>query len=146
MNPRPTVPGPAVRAAALLAALVVVGLLPGGCMIVNDQRALALQAATSGYQSALRWGYYETAYGFVDPELRTGKPLPDLYQGLRVGGYDVVQPPAIGADGKATQIVTVDYLFNDRQVMKQLTDRQVWRYDRSVGSWWLVSGLPAFAQ
>ncbi len=133
------------RPAALLAALLA-ALSMGGCMIANDKRDIALQAATARYQSALRWGYYETAYGLVEPTQRTGKPLPGLYEQLKLTGYEVVQAPAVGADGNATQIVTIDYLFNDRQVMKRVTDRQVWRYDPSVGSWWLVSGLPAFKE
>lgn len=142
MNRRATAP--------ILAALALFGLLSGllidGCMIANDKRAIALQAATSRYQSAIRWGYFETAYGLVDPAVRAGKPLPQSFEGLQLTGYDVVQPATVGADGKATQIVTIDYLFNDRQIMRRVTDRQVWRYDPAIGSWWLVSGLPAFKE
>ena len=146
MNRRPTAPiltalAPYGRLAALLSALSL-----GGCMIAKDKREIALQAATTRYQNAIRWGYYENAYELVEPAQRTGKPLPRLYEQLKLTGYDVVQPATVGADGNATQIVTIDYLFNDRQIMKSLTDRQVWRYDPSVGSWWLVSGLPAFKE
>ena len=132
--------------AAILAAFALSALLTGGCMIVNDKREIALQAATTRYQSAIRWGYFETAYGLVDPAVRSGKPLPQSFEGLQLTGYDVVQPPTIEPDGKATQIVAIDYLFNDRQIMRRITDRQVWRYDPAIGSWWLVSGLPAFKE
>ncbi len=123
----------------------LVGLLLAGCgTIEKDKRALALQAATSAYQSAIRWGYYETAYGYVDPDLRKGKDLPAMFKDLRLTGYDVVQPPLVTGEGEATQIVTIDYLHEDRQVVKTLTDRQAWRYDPKAKTWWLTSGLPKF--
>ncbi len=136
MNPQPV-----GRPILVLALCALVG---GGCVIMNDQRALALQAATSRYESAIRWGYFETAYGFVDPALRKGKDLPALYKDLRLTGYEVVQQPMEADKGKATQIVTIDYLHEDRQSMMTLTDRQVWQYDKDLKNWWLVSGLPAF--
>jgi hypothetical protein len=138
--------------------LISAALLLAGCGTVEkDKRALGLQAATSGYQSSLRWGYFETAYGYVHPDQRKGKDLPEMYKNLRLTGYDVVQPPLVTgeeprtAKGKgrkepteATQVVAIEYLHEDRQVIKTLTDRQIWRYDPKLESWWLDSGLPKF--
>jgi len=127
------------------ALLALAALLPGGCgTIEKDKRALSLQATTNAYQSALCWGYYETAYGFLDPELRKGKALPPMFQDLRVTGYDVVQPPLIQAEGEATQIVHIDYIHEDRQVVERVTDRQRWRWDPASRTWWLRSGMPGF--
>ncbi len=128
----------------LFVVLALSGLLCSGCMIMNDKRALALQAATTAYQSAIRWGYFETAYGYLDPTQRKGKDLPPLYKDLRITGYEVVQPPLETDGGNATQVVAIDYIHEDRQVMASLTDRQVWHYDKTLKNWWLVSGLPAF--
>ena len=128
-------------------ALVLLGPLLGGCgTIEKDKRALGLQAATAGYQSALRWGYFEIAFGYLHPDQRTGKELPAAFKDLRVTGYDVAQPPVVTGAGQtdATQTVTIDYLYEDRQVVKTLTDRQVWRFDPKLASWWLASGLPKF--
>jgi hypothetical protein len=116
-----------------------------GCAVVEkDRRAVGLQAATSGYQSALRWGYYDTAFGFLPPEQRKTGEIPAILAELRITGYDVSRPPVIQADDSATQVVVIDYLFEDTQVVKQLTDRQVWRWDEEMGTWWLQSGLPKF--
>lgn len=134
-------PQPLARLGIVLA---LCGLLGGGCIFIDDKRALALYAATAAYESAIRWGYFETAFGYLDPDLRKGKQLPPLYKDLRLTGYDVVQPPMEQEKGKATQIVAIDYLHEDRQVMMSLTDRQVWRYDKTLKNWWLVSGLPPF--
>lgn len=119
-------------------------LLTGCATVERDKRAIALQAATNGYQSAIRWGYYETAFGFLHPDLRKDKPLPEGLKDLRVTGYDVVQPPTLQGEDSATQVANIDYLYEDRQVVKRISDRQVWAWDDELNSWWLKSGLPAF--
>ncbi|HSO83113.1 MAG TPA: hypothetical protein VLR48_10935 [Thiocapsa sp.] len=143
---RPPAPGQTTRANLLpILALILISLSSIGCAVVEkDRRAVALQAATHGYQSALRWGYYETALGFLHPDQRKTGALPEPFEELRVTGYDVTQPPVIQADESATQVVAIDYLFEDAQVVKQLTDRQVWRWDDVSNTWWLHSGLPRF--
>lgn len=105
----------------------------------------SLQNATNGYQTALRWGYYENAYAYIDPKQRRDQSLPAVLEGLRLTGYDVIQSPTLReGDDKAIQIVEIEYLHEDRQVVKKLKDRQVWRYDADKKTWWLTSGLPAF--
>ena len=129
-----------VVAVALAAALLV------GCNPVKQDRMTdTLQNATNGYQNALRWGYYENAYGYIHPDRRGAALSPETLEGLRLTGYDVIQPPVMNAEAEtATQIVAIDYLYEDRQVVKQLKDRQLWRYDAEKKGWWLESGLPAF--
>lgn len=128
----------------LVAMTCTATLLTGCASVEKDKRTLALEAATSGYQSAIRWGYYETAFGYVHPDLRKDKPMPESLTDLRLTGYDVVQPPLVQEDDTATQIVNIDYLYEDRQVVKRLTDRQTWAWDPKLESWWLKSGLPPF--
>lgn len=129
----------------LCLALVLSGLLSAGCaMVQKEQRDLSLQAAATAYQSALRWGYFDTAFGYLDPAQRRGKSLPPQLKNLRVTDCEIVQPPVITGPGEATQIVNIDYLYEDRQVVKRLTDHQVWHYDPKINNWWLVSGLPKF--
>jgi hypothetical protein len=130
--------------AAALAAALALALLAGCATAEKDKRQIALQATVSGYESAIRWGYFDTAFGFLHPDLRKGKTLPDSFKDLRLTGYDPIQPPLIQEDDTATQVVVIDYLYEDRQVVKQLTDRQVWAWDPELKSWWLKSGLPAF--
>lgn len=135
---------PLRAAASIVLAVVAAGLLAACGTIEKDRQALGLQAATSGYQSAIRWGYYETALGYVHPDLRKDGKVPPELKNVRLTGYDVVQPPLIQQEGTATQIVDIEYLHEDRQVVKRLTDRQTWRWDERLGSWWLHSGLPRF--
>lgn len=126
-------------------ALLLAATLPACGSVKKDKMVVTLQNATNSYQSALRWGYYENAYGFMDPEKRKDRDLPDNLEGIRLTGYDVVQAPIAKKDSDtAMQIVKIEYLHEDTQVVKELTDRQVWRYDEEAKKWWLESGLPNF--
>lgn len=125
--------------------LMVSAVLAACAPIKQEQLTTALQKATDGYQDALRWGYFESAYGYLHPDQRANRPLPDTFKGLHLTGYEVLQPPMIQPDREtAIQIAAIDYLYEDRQVVRHLTDRQTWRYDPKRKAWWLISGLPDF--
>ena len=122
-----------------------IGIVLTGCAsLEKDRRAIGLEAATNAYQSALRWGDFESAMGLLSPELRGDDELPQNLEDLRITRYEVVQPPLIGADDRATQTVSIEYLFEYNQILRRLTDRQVWRWDEQKNVWWLQSGLPDF--
>ena len=101
----------------MLSLATLVALL--GCNPVKkDRMATSLQNATNGYQSALRWGYYENAFGYVDPEKGKREELPTDLEDIRLTGYDVVQAPVMQpSSDTAVQIVKVEYLRTDRQVV-----------------------------
>lgn len=151
-GPTPRSTRPRLHALTACCCALAILLMATGCgSIKKDKMAVTLQAATHGYQSALRWGYFENAYAFVDPDQRKNTPMPPSLSGLRLTGYDVVQPPGVQKKDDdeddsaiATQIVQIEYLYEDRQVVKSLTDRQIWRWDAEKKAWWLTSGLPAF--
>jgi len=124
--------------------LIVISLLVGCAKLERDKKDMALEAAAAGYGSALRWGYFETASGYVHPDRRDARALARWQDSLRITGYDVVQPAVVGSEDAASQVVRIDYLYEDRQVVHRLVDRQEWRYDPESGSWWLYSGLPRF--
>lgn len=125
-----------------LAAVVAVLLLPGCGKVREEGKSNALEAATAAYGSAIRWGYYETALGYLHPDKRV--EMPASLEDIRVTSYDVVQPPLRQDGESATQVVRIEYLHDDVQRVKNLTDRQTWRYDPEAKGWWLHSGLPAF--
>lgn len=124
-------------------ALCLVAVAVCGCGAVREERKTnALEAAVTGYGAAIRWGYYETAFGFVPPDKR--KAVPRYMENVRVTSYDVVQPPVMQDDDTATQVVHIEYLFEDVQHVHSLTDRQRWHYDPETKTWWLQSGVPQF--
>ena len=140
------------RIAPVARALVALGILlvASGCASYReDRREDALEAATTAYGAALRWGYYETAVGYLHPEKRKIAEVPKDLPNIRLTGYEVVQPPIpLGDDehgvSDQVQVVRIDYLHDDTQSVNTLMDRQVWRYEPEAKTWWLYSGLPAF--
>ncbi|MBK1702049.1 hypothetical protein CKO22_14355 [Thiococcus pfennigii] len=139
----PPAPMPRIRAASPFV-LVLVLVLTGCGQIQRDKQDMALESTLSGYRAALRWGYYETAWGYLHPELREAPLEADWVERVRVVGYDVVQDPVMADETTATQVVQIDYVDEEVQRMHSLADRQVWRYDPDGRRWWLHSGLPAF--
>lgn len=125
--------------------ILVMALLAAGCGdIERGKKDMALESTLSGYRSALRWGYYETAWSYLHPDLRDGSLEVDWAGRVRVVGYDVVQSPVMIDEATVSQVVQINYVDEDVQRMHGLVDRQVWRYAPDEHRWWLYSGLPAF--
>lgn len=123
--------------------LAVAALMLAGCGAIREEKKTsALEAAVTAYGSAIRWGYYETAFGYVHPDKR--KALPANIGDIQVTNYDVVQPPVMQDDDSATQIAQIDYVLRDVQRVRSVSDRQLWRYDQKTKTWWLHSGVPTF--
>lgn len=128
--------------------LILVPLLPPGCgQVQKEKKTKSLEAATLAYGNALRWGYPEMAWNYLDPVIRAGL-LPEQLKlkEIRLTGYDVIQPPLLVAEDQdqVEQWVQIDYVRHDTQVVKSLTDHQIWRYDETAGGWRLHSPPPLF--
>ncbi len=119
-------------------------LFSGCAQIERDKKSMSLEAAVNAYGSAMRWGYFETASGYLHADAHAQVPRPDWTTNLRILSYEVVQPAVLGSDEVANQVVKIDYLYEDEQRVRSLVDRQIWRYDAGSGTWWLYSGLPPF--
>lgn len=127
----------------LFATVCAAMLLLGGCgTIEKDRRAKSMDAALSTYGEALRWGYHDTAYGYVDPDKRM--PVPKYLENVTVTSYEVVQPPIMKNDKELEQVARIEYVHKDTQRLRSLSDRQLWSYDKKAKTWWLQSGVPQF--
>ncbi|AGA33807.1 hypothetical protein TVNIR_2151 [Thioalkalivibrio nitratireducens DSM 14787] len=125
---------------------MLASMLVAGCATVHkDRRVKGLEATANSYQAALRWGDYATAVGMLSPDRRLDEEALDDFSGLRITRYEIVQPPVIHADDRATQTAAIEYVFEYSQVVQRLTDRQQWHWDDASKNWWLASGLPDFA-
>ncbi len=128
--------------------LLILALLSLGCAHVRkEKKTQGLTAATYAYGNALRWGYYDTAWNYLEPVTRSHLS-PDQLQlkAIRLTGYEVVQPPLLVAEDQdqAEQWVQIEYVRKDTQVVRSLTDHQVWRYDEVSEGWRLTSEPPRF--
>ncbi|AHE97972.1 hypothetical protein [Thioalkalivibrio paradoxus] len=127
-------------------ACVLAGVLAAGCATTQkDRRAQGLDAAANSYQAALRWGDYAAAMAMLSPDRHLADELPDAFLDLRITRYEIVRPPVIHTDDRATQTAAIEYVYEYNQVVQRLTDRQEWHWDDASKNWWLASGLPDFA-
>lgn len=127
----------------LVSCLLAAVLALGGCQtIANEKKAKALEATLSIYGEAIRWGYFDTALNYVHPDQR--KELPPYLANVRVTGYEEVGSAVMKDEQNAEQIARIEYVLQDRQQLRTLSDRQQWRYEQETGDWWLMSGMPEF--
>jgi len=128
----------------LLFALFLAATLPfAGCgTISKEKKSTAMDAALTTYAEAVRWGYWDTAYGYLDPDKR--KAAPEYLENVRVTSYDVVQPPIMRSETELEQVARIQYVHQDTQRVRSYSDRQLWSYDEETNAWWLQSGVPRF--
>jgi len=129
------------RTAIILA--VALALLVGCKSIGEHKQADALQEVLRNYEAAIRWGSLAQTRAFLTPEQRDTASF-EVPKDLRVTHYEVVQGPAMLGRDRAVQTAIVQYVFEDSQVVRELTDSQLWIYDTAGEAWYLSSPLPVF--
>ncbi len=124
--------------------------LCAGCGGLSTQtEGDALRTTLSAYENALRWGGFDQAVKYIDPETLKQHPLTELdverYKQFRVISY-TEQPPVPAAKHEISQIVEVGVVNVNTQIERTVIDRQLWRYDEKTKHWHIVSGLPDMTQ
>jgi hypothetical protein len=132
-----------------LAALSVLSmLLLTGC--ATQSRSNTLTNTLNAYGSTLRWGNFQSALQFVDPEIRAAHPVSQLdlarYQQVRVSEYDAGAGPVPDGEFGARQTAQISVINIHTQAERTIIDHQTWHYDEKSKHWWLTSGLPDITQ
>jgi len=125
-------------------------LLCAGCGEMSPHsKADVLNTTLNAYANALRWGDFEQALTFIDPETLKDHPLSALdkerYKQVRVASY-TERPPVPAGKGEIVQIVEIGLVNINTQTERSIVDRQLWRYDEKTKHWHNVSGLPDITQ
>lgn len=127
-----------------LAAVALVLSCLAAC--AGNQRSDSLTTTLGAYQSALRWGNFQDALGFVDPVYRKAHPLTPLavarYQQVRVAGYDEGDGPMPVSQDEVQQTVKINLINRNTLLERTIIDHQTWHWDAQAKRWWLESGLP----
>ena len=122
--------------------------LLAGCATQKSKGDL-LDATLESYAATIRWGNFEDAVAFVDPETLKAHPLTSVdlgrYRQIRISGYNA-QPSRPVGDTEAVVVAEVVLTNNNTQSVRSVLDRQRWRYDEKAKRWWLVTGLPDITQ
>ena len=113
-----------------------------GCPGTKSESNL-LNETLETYASAIRWGNFEQATHFVEPEALKAHPISELdlqrYKQIQVTTY-IEQPARPAGAHEVRQVVEIGIVNINTQAARTIVDNQLWRYDGK--HWWLVSGLP----
>lgn len=127
--------------------LVLTSLLLAACQVPSiSERSKdnKLRDTLNSYESVIRWGILEKAYGFLSPELSEEAVIPDNLKNFRVTGYERINGPSPLSDDKAAQTVLIEYVLVDRQVLRSLIDKQIWQWAEEEKAWQRANPIPIF--
>ena len=129
---------------------IIAFVLCTGCQTLTTQsEGDALPTTLTAYANALRWGGFDQAFKYVDPETLKQHPITPLdlerYKQVRVVSY-MEQPIVPVAKHEVSQLVEISILNVNTQSSRTIVDRQLWRYDETTKHWHIVSGLPDITQ
>lgn len=129
--------------------IVILGLCTGCTNISAQSETRALDLTLVAYANALRWGGWDQALAFVDPDTRKEHPLSSLdmerYKQVRIASY-TEQPPVPVGEHKVRQVVQIGLININTQTERGIVDTQLWRYDEAKKHWYLMTGLPDITQ
>ncbi len=119
-------------------------LLLSGCLSLQEREMKKrLEKTLHDYEMTLRWGYLQNLGDFLDPEVPQTAPLsPEELKNIRITGYEVMRSPVYIDPERVVQTVQIRYVFEDRQVEKQLLDQQLWSYDPEKERWNRANAIP----
>jgi uncharacterized protein YceK len=129
---------------ARLLTLVFATAVLAGCGTIKNKQTL-LETTLETYASVIRWGNFEEAMSFIDPEALKGHPVTALdlqrYRQVQVTVYSEQKALPVG-ENEVRQMVEIGVVNVNTQSARTLLDNQLWRYDAQAKRWWLMSGLP----
>ena len=125
----------------LILIVLVLGLT--GCMSFSERKKEnALDHTLSQYRTAMRWGHWDTLFGFRDQKA-PAVPEQDL-DNVRVTSYEIRQPPVAVKENTVLQVVEIQYVLRNTQLLRKLYEKQEWRYGEEEKLWRLHSPFPQF--
>lgn len=134
---------PALRhlVAILMVSLLITSI--GGCKSYSDMKSAdQLDAAIKGYEAAMRWSDFSSALTYHKWPDGERVPLPEDFSDLRVMEYYVVYPPVTSSDESVQQMVEISYVNQNYQVLRKVSDRQIWSLDKDTKRWELITPIP----
>lgn len=120
-------------------------VLFAGTAEARSRKDKAMDQILLDYGATLRWGGFEQAVSFIDPEVRAARPIPTIdmnrYRQVRVSYYRQQTPVTVN-ETEIQVLAEIGIINEHSQAERVVYDRQTWRWDEKAKRWWLVSGLP----
>lgn len=103
-----------------------------------------LVAQVQTFEDVVRWGALQKMRLFEkqEPGSEPRPPAEDL-DNVRVTSYELAAPLAKLGEQRWGQTAVIDYVLIDRQVVRQVVDRQVWESEDGR-HWYRTTPVPQF--
>jgi hypothetical protein len=126
--------------------IVVLSLLVVGCASVTEmQRIDKFEQTADAYELAIRWSDFEMASSFLkdqqDPQIAT---LIENLKQFKVTAYTVKRYIPSADKSQVLIIADVQFFKINGLIVKNISHRQLWEFDKDKQSWFLTSSLPDF--
>ena len=129
----------------ILALTLASVLCLSSCATIEESKEnQKMEARLDLYAKTVRWGALENLYGFLTPEESAMVEFPDNLGNIRVTNYQVRIPPMMLDEHTLSQTVTIEYLYRDTQVIRTMSDSQVWEYKPELEEWYRTNPVPEF--
>ena len=129
----------------ILTLILASAMCLSGCGTIEESKeSQKMEVRLDLYAKTVRWGALENMYGFLTPEESVKVVFPDNLGNIRVTNYQVRIPPMILDEHRLAQTVTIEYLHRDSQVIKTMSDSQIWEYNPEVKEWYRANPIPEF--
>jgi hypothetical protein len=124
----------------------VFSILAVSCASVTEMKRMdKFEQAADTYELAIRWSDFDMASSFLkdqqDPEIAS--QIEHLKQ-FKVTSYTVKRFLPSADKSQVLIFAKVQYFNKNGLIVKDITLRQLWEYDKEKESWFLTSGLPDF--
>jgi len=125
---------------------ILLPLLLVSCASISAMKRMEKFEQTSqAYEDAIRWSDFEAAGFFLKAQEteNISAQLENLQQ-FKVASYTVRQFLPSKDQSQVLLIAEIQYFKVNGLILKKLSHRQLWEYDRAEERWFLTSGLPDF--
>ncbi len=108
----------------------------------HDIGLMKMDEQVSAYGSAIRWGQFKKALGYLDPPPARSPDWKTLSQ-TQMTAYTTQFRDTLPSGKVMLQTVEIRYIPPGSVVEKSFIDQQRWRYDDDAERWVLETGLPS---
>lgn len=112
--------------------------------LAEKVRLSKFDQTSEAYERTLKRSQYGPAQGFVDPAFRNEKIDFETYKNVKIVDFGVARVNISEDRLKVEQDVALQYFLLDRNILKTINYRQVWRFDETKGDWFLHTPFPSF--
>jgi hypothetical protein len=124
--------------------VILFAILAVSCTSVNEMKRMdKFEQITDAYELAIRWSDFDMASTFLkdqeNPDIAT--QIENLKQ-YKVTSYTVKRYLPSADRSQILIIADVQFFKTNGLIVKNISHRQIWKYDKDNKNWFLASGLP----